>query len=242
MLVKLESEDDSILLSASLSSTRNITDKVIILDTSIDQSKTELCKTICQNNCNNLIFLHDSNIINRDGFAAARNLMLNVSDNDCYILWQDADEVHFTDQLLILRQLVDHSLSPLDDVSMHFVHFCLGSNMYEKFEKRTTIFRRTPDTHWENKVHEKIVHSPGIRSAFASACHYHHYGYVRDQETVFNRWRQYAILSGEENPSVDQEYPDHQVLEHRRKSLLPYFGEYPAAIPADWITRKLIND
>ena len=244
MLVQINSEDDVILTKAAIESVLSVVDEIIILDTTppgpdkrwipIDSESNKPSEKIT-------IMFGDLDFCTKQGFAEARNLLLKQSPDECHILWVDSDEVHFPDQLAQLRVLLETSTLDIDDISMHFVHFCIGSNAYEKFEKRTTIFRKTSGTCWINKVHEKIVHADrSTRVTFDSSYIYHHYGYVRDQEVVFSRWRQYGLLEGQTNPSVDVEYPDHKVLEHRRASLLPYFGLYPPTIPEDWIVSKLI--
>lgn len=240
MLVRIDCPDDVTLLLAAINSVAPVVDEIVVLDMTEPFTEGENWYHSLAPDVQEKVttLMERSDYCTTAGFAAARNILLMNSPKDCYILWIDSDEVMFTDQLQALRDTVLAS-GQYDDVETHFVHFCIGTNLYEKVERRVNIFRVEKGSSWTCAVHERITHPTFPRRVFHSDYTYHHYGYVRPQEIIFNRWRQYAILEGQQNPSVDTEYPDKQVLEHRRAGLLPYFGEYPVALPTEWTQEHL---
>ena len=237
ILCRIQCDDDLVLFKACIDSIFPVCDRILILSTdgnadglwnllpSCSASKVEIDQV-------------ETGFIEDQGFAAARNLLLaNVNDGD-HVLYVDADECHFPEQLQLLK---DQILPITDDIGAHFIHFTLGSNAFEKFEARTIIVRKTKGTRWEGKVHEKLVHDDPNRYLFHSDYHYAHFGYVRDQSLIANHWKQYTALEGDDPNRIDQEYPDHQCLSHRLDSLLPFFGEYPSSIPPEWVWLKRIQ-
>jgi hypothetical protein len=241
----LKCEDDCVLLEASIQSVIGFIDHFVILDTTQCDSEYatrghEIVHRLIPTH--QLTYFVDTTII-AQGFAAARNLMLQKSLPECYIFWLDSDEIHFTSQLLELKEHI-LSTNRYDDISTYFHHFCLGSNYIERIERRINIYRKTETTHWVGQVHEHIVHTDEIsdlnRKIFCSPYTYIHMGYVRPQDYVLSRWAMYAGFEGRDPKKALEEYPDGQCLDHRRSVLLPYFGEYPAALPKEWIQSKLL--
>ena len=239
MLVNIGCPDDEVLFRASVESVLPAVDEFVFLDTSEDRTAVERCLEGLDFGGKPVGHGYSQTIIAEHGFAAARNLMLRNSPADCFIFWLDADEVFFPQDLLDLKQVLASDL--YDDVGTRFLHFCLGSNAIEKTEGRINIFRRTPDTCWVDRVHERVVHSPGTRRVFVSPVTYLHMGYVRPQEFIYKRWAQYKELDGTKAASLAAEFPDEQVLEHRRSVLMPYYGEYPPALPREWVESKRID-
>ena len=248
ILLKIQCEDDITLFRAAIESTIDVVDEIYILDTTPKDSEYYCIFTInddlyrwsadlMREKEKVITTFHEPDYCTLHGFAAARNYLLNQSTEDSFIFYHDADEIHYPEQL----QLLKDSLRDYDDIRAHFIHFCLGTNFFEKFEARTIIFRRYEGTHWEGKVHERVVHTNPNRRVFHAPYTYMHAGYIRPQSVIFDRWRSYSILEGQINPSVDHEYPDKQCLEHRRDSLLPYFGEYPSTIPTEWVKSKMVK-
>ncbi len=246
ILATVKSEDDRILLKACIDSIYPVVDKILIL-ASKDEHFDEWAHLDKVS-----VFWRDPDFIEKNGFAAARNELLAKVPIDDFVLWIDSDEVAFPEQLKHLYDLLQSDSVFLDGITTHFIHFCLGSNAYERFERRLNIFKNHAALRWVGKTHEKLNRPP--YSVFHSDYIYHHYGYVRDQAYVFSRWRQYALLEGQENPyhveEVDGEIlpyfrderdgPD-KILEDRKKTLLPYFGAYPSVLPESWIRSKLID-
>lgn len=249
MLFTLQNEDDLILFKASVESIASVVDEIVLLETGrsdihpVKEGLFFLKDLPCK-----VSYEYDSSIIEDRGFAEARNNLLDRSPKDCYILWNDSDECHFTDGLQQLKDLV-LSTEQYDAISTHFIHFCIHSNLYERFEKRTNIFRKGT-LRWIEKVHERI--DPIPKKIFSSSYFYLHMGYVRDPEYVFSRWNQYALLEGQTTPYVNEEVDGKTVpyfrlgregpkniLDDRLKTLIPYFGSYPASIPIKWIQSKL---
>jgi hypothetical protein len=253
MLVKLACEDDEILFAASVKALMPIVDKMVFLDT------TPSGGTSVNNILSHLtagtphfaggVLLRDAEIIDRDGFAAARNEMLKETPMGAHVLWVDSDEVHFPFEFASIKEFLGRN--PQYNVQTHFIHFCLGSNAYERFEPRVNIFKKTAEIMWENRVHEKLNFEGPI---YHSPYFYHHYGYVRPQEFVFGRWHQYALLEGQKNPYKEEECEGEivpyfrgtrdspsKILEDRRERLIPYFGLYPETLPQEWILNHQIR-
>lgn len=255
MIVKIGCDDDKVLFTAAIASIGKVVDRILILDMTGegDTYLGDAMSFVPNDVKSKVLFLVElPDFCSREGFAAARNILLDKTPVGAYVLWVDSDECHFSKELAQLLQLVRKGF--FDEVSTHFIHFCLGSNFYEKFEERRNIFRRFATTRWEGKVHERIVHDQPDLKIFYSDYIYHHYGYVRSQEYVFSRWYQYALLEGQTKPyEIEEEAgqtvpyfrgdkPDpSKLLEHRRSSLLAYFGEYPAELPQDWVKEKMIT-
>lgn len=255
ILFTIKGEDDWVLFQAAINSIKNVVDRIVLLDTSPtdDLLNAKRLGEFLQSIECMVDYRHDALIL-QEGFSAARNDLLARSPEECFILWQDSDEVMFPEGLQQIKDLLstqEGTAKEIDNVSTNFIHFCLGSNRYERFEPRVNIFRRK-GAHWEQKVHERLVFD-GPRKIFYSDYHYHHYGYVRDQEYVFERWFQYALLEGQIQPYVNEEVDGKtvpyfrdgrenasKILEDRRATLIPFFGIYPEAIPMSWIQSKLI--
>lgn len=259
IILTLDNEDDVILYKAMLGSIASVVDGIRILDTTLETSPffgkaIELAKDLPPF-VERYVYESAPGFIKDNGFAAARNKPLALTPEGAYVLWVDSDEVHFTDGLLELKSRI-LAQERYDDISTHFCHFCIASNFYERYERRINIFRKWAGTEWQNKVHEKVVHAAGkVRPLFASDYQYHHYGYVRGQEYVFSRWYQYALLEGQLTPYEGEEVDGktvpyfregregpNKILEDRKKTLLPYFGQYPAAMPPDWLQSKALPD
>lgn len=235
------------LLDMCLKSLKPSVDGVVLLDTSAEPTES-VALTARPDHPPLFNYLRDPDIIERGGFAAARNYLLQFTpqEPDTWILWVDSDEVHF-DSLAQLRPLMEGD--QYDEISTHFVHFCLGTNLYERMERRTNLFRHGPDIRWEGKVHEHLVRDRPART-FQSSYLYHHYGYVRSQEYVFSRWVQYAKLEGNPDPYKEEEVdgkvvpyfrperpsPAH-ILDDRLKTLTEYHGEFPSAVPPQFVAR-----
>jgi hypothetical protein len=236
MLVKLSCDDDRILFKAAVESITGVYDHILIL-TDLEKSMVELYDILKFSESNSRIFYTSPNFIEENGFAAARNILLEKVAVGDHVLWVDSDECHYPENLMEIKKI----LPGYDDVKTHFIHFTLSSMFYEKMEARINIFRKTEGTRWEGKVHEGIVHGSKPRILFNSDYLYGHFGYIRDQKVVGDRWKQYLALEGNNPNRIDDEYPDQQVLNHRKDELLPYFGEYPSSLPVEWIRSKMIE-
>lgn len=253
ILVTLDNEEDKIFFEWCLKSLVGVVDEIIILNTGKNLKEVvDICHSVLEGSTSSYLLKNDFSIIKEQGFAAARNKLLQESPENCYILYRDSDEVGFPEELKLLKETILDT-DRYDDISTYFIHFCLGFNGYERFEQRTTIFRKTPETKWVNKVHEKITHGQTTRSIFYSDYTIHHYGYVRSQEYVFNRWHQYAILEGQTNPYKDEEVNGTvvpyfregregpgKILEDRKKTLIPYFGKFPNFVDTKYIESKQV--
>lgn len=239
MLVKIQCPDDAVLFKASVLSIVDVCDRVLILSTEGIES-VRFLRDLLEGHLEKVFFCSvPPGTVEERGFAYVRNILLDMVPVGDHILWVDSDEVHFPEQLLVIKEKV---LPFKDEVVAHFIHFTIGANTYEKFESRRIIFRRDISTLWNGKVHEAASHSPTIvPRIFHSDYHYFHLGYCRDQSVIADRWKQYTALEGDNPDRIDQEYPDHRVLDHRLDSLITYFGEYPSTLPPEWVSSKMIE-
>ncbi len=257
MLVSLNVEDDYLLFDAAIRSIAPAVDGIVVLDNSPQNAKGAVEKNLrryyssqeaASNSAPFYSYEYNPEIIESQGFSAARNNLLARSPAESWIFWVDSDEVHFTEQLLDLRRKAIES-DRWDDIRISFVHFVVHSDLYALIEPRICLFRRSVHTRWINPVHELVVHSSeqdavAQRRLYWSSYTYHHYGYLRPQTYISDRLTQYALkIVGPEGDeykqrsgyTVDQK---NMVLQHRKEAAMPYCGPFPAAISRSWIDSK----
>ncbi len=121
-------------------------------------------------------------------FAEARNKCLELTDADDYVLIVDADDVHYPE----LEELVRSSAGTYDSITMYFYHLMVYKNLYQYVQPREIVYTNYQGTHWEKGVHEQLVNEK--HSPTTSLYHYLHYGYVKPQREVFDRWKFYSDL------------------------------------------------
>jgi len=163
-------------------------------------------------------------------FASARNNCLALSKDANYILRVDADEVHFTNQL---KMLIDIMVKKHKDGAVaSFYHFVKSYKNYQSIDSRIILFRNKPTLRWTKKVDEYLE---GLLPAdlYNSNYKYHHYGYTKSQREIWNGWIQREKILGT-NEWYHDKNPD-TILDERK--LIPYTGDYPLAMK-DEIRKK----
>lgn len=257
MLVCIRSDDDVALFRASLAALCEVVDGIVVLDTT-----PEALRTHCDVEATlkeyfgsaadaRYHYSWEQFKISKDGFGEARNYLLEKTPINAYALWVDTDEVHFSEQLALLKKEVLDS-EKYDDISINFVHFCIGSNLFEYIEPKVRIFKNTPGLKWEGRSHEHLVFEQmAPRKVFYSDYQFHHYGYLRSQDLIAERWDLYAYLEGKKYEKAvavaekqtiefiaEGKTAKRDILSSRLVRLMPYLGDYPSAIPISWLESK----
>ena len=118
-----------------------------------------------------------------EDFSQARNLCFDHTPPGDWkwLLWLDADEVHYPDQFSTIASIArQYSGTPIDGFIYHFWHL-LSWRIYQSYEERPQLRRWDPDRRWHGKVHERLpqngryLHAPG---------EYVHYSYTVTQPEV----------------------------------------------------------
>lgn len=141
-------------------------------------------------------------------FAAARNAALaEVPDGD-FVLILDADDVHYPEA----QDIIGYYLAQgADSITAAFYHFVCYRDAYQDVYPREIVFRKNPDTQFAGRVHEQLItrcHRPVV-----AEYRYCHYGYLKAQRDVFDRWVRYSEIEGDPNHYAGQD-PDH-IIEDR---------------------------
>lgn len=156
-------------------------------------------------------------------FSNARNLALDNSSGQ-WILWQDADEVHFDRFEGLVRNFI--ASPPGDGIQCAFYHFILDVFHYQSLDPRVMLFRKD-GKRWRGTVHERVE---PFNKIFVSDYFYHHYGYTKPQHLIYENWRLYWGLNpGEEWKKNEYRNPD-DIISDRVSVAHEYRGEYPEVI------------
>lgn len=156
-------------------------------------------------------------------FSAARNLALDNSTRP-WILWQDADEVHFDRFEGLVREIL--SLPPSDGIQLSFTHFLLDFFHYQSIDQRVNIFSRE-GKRWTGEVHERVQPFQTITSL---PYVYHHYGYTKPQKDIYENWRLYWSLKEDEKWKLNEKRNPDDIISDRVTVAKEYYGEYPEVI------------
>ena len=152
-------------------------------------------------------------------FCSARNTALSLTSPDMeYILWVDADEVHFPSKL---AEFISAS-NGYDIGVAAFYHFIKDFKHYQSIDERYILLRKGIFT-WTSKVDEYPLFAMQPK-AYVSEYKYHHYGYTKPQRELWNGWMERAKLLGDNSPWFKDDDPD-TILDSR--IVIDYKGEYP---------------
>lgn len=165
-------------------------------------------------------------IIKFDGvfnFSNARNVALSNTSSD-WVLWVDADEVHFNNFEKIVRDLI--YLNFADAYQFGFFHFLLDMFHYQSIDLRCNLFRRE-GKHWTGDVHE---HVEPLFSVYNHEYRYHHYGYTKPQSEIYENWRLYWSLNEPEKWKLDEKRDPNNIISDRVTVAHQYIGLYPEVI------------
>lgn len=156
-------------------------------------------------------------------FSAARNLALDNSTKQ-WILWQDADEVHFDLFEGLVRDLITTPHG--DGIRCAFYHFILDHFHYQSIDPRVIIFKREGKK-WHGNVHEQVE---PFHSVFTAQYRYHHYGYTKPQKEIYENWKLYWSLTPDEKWKCDEYRNPDDIISDRVSVAHKYQGEYPEVI------------
>ena len=139
------------------------------------------------------------------GFAGVRNLCLDrvkelidqgkVSQNNLWILYLDADEVHPPNLTSFVKNFLAKVPPSVGIVDGYMYQFILSFDFYTTLERRHNLFfRYNPDIRWERPVHETLTNLKGQR--IATGYTYCHYGYLLPPDDLMKRWELYDQYDG----------------------------------------------
>jgi len=169
-------------------------------------------------------------------FSNARNYALENSST-YWIFWQDADEVHFNSLEKYLRSILHWN--HYDAFQFYFYHFLLDMFHFQHIELRKNVFKRE-GRKWIGSVHEQVE---PIGLTLITDYHYHHYGYVKPQNLIFENWRLYWSLSPEEQFKLKENRNPNDIISDRVTIAKDYGGLYPEVIQSYLDTCKpLVKD
>ena len=154
-----------------------------------------------------------------EDFSIQRNRALLLSKQADYILWVDADEVHFKNDLFCFcKDTIEgkhgHGVAA-------FYHFVKSLKTYQSIDGRQILFRNDPGIRWVGKVDE--IYQPFPEPQFRTSYKYHHYGYTKPQRVVHDGWVQRAEILKTNEWYLDRD-PE-TILDER--PVINYKGEYP---------------
>lgn len=203
-------------LEYALLSTKWVDEHVIVNTGEKDNPNLDIVKHVLPN----------AKIIHFEGefsFSAARNLALDNTDS-YWILWQDADEVHFEKFEEIFRSIAHWT--HYDAFQFYFTHFLLDVFHYQHYEPRTIVFKRH-GRRWSGDVHEQ---PHPINNVFFYDYRYHHYGYAKPQHLIYENWKLYWSLNPDERFKLEENRNPNDIISDRVTIAKPYTGDYPEVI------------
>lgn len=156
-------------------------------------------------------------------FADARNSCLKLTDRNDLVLILDADDVHFPELEEIVR---DAAWKYVDSITAMFFHLMVYKNIYQYTQPREIVYKNDSGTHWEKGVHEQLINVK--RNPVNTLYHYMHYGYVKPQRQIFDRWKFYSDLEGDIH-HYDGQDPEN-IVSDRISVCKPLPVEHPAVI------------
>lgn len=222
-IVKNEEE----FLPFSLRSVQDVADEIIIVDNQSTDGTVEIARRFPGVK---IIFADI-----QDNYSALRNLGLQQARGEWLMPMMDADCIFYNDIKQVVPRLIQ---SPLADAYLFWYYHLLGGYFqvqnksdHDPTYQRIMLARNRPGMHWVGAVHE---HLEGIGPhVLDSGLHYVHYGYVKPQRHIWERWVKYARLEG--RPGVfDHLDPDH-ILDGC--PVRPFDREHPEVI-RDYVWHK----
>ncbi len=140
-------KDEEKTLENCLKSVKAFADEVIVVDTGSTDKTKQIAKTYTDK-------VYDFEWI--DDFSAARNYSFSKATCD-YIMWLDADDVIFTEDIM---KLWDFKLSKPSKVDVYMLKYVtkFTNDLKPEFSfYRERIVRRSANFTWQDPVHEVIV-------------------------------------------------------------------------------------
>lgn len=156
-------------------------------------------------------------------FADARNTCISQTDTGDFILILDADDVHYPHFEQIVKEAISRGA---DSLTANFYHLMVYKDIYQYTQPREILYKNYPGTSWEKGVHELLQNQKGYPEY--TSYHYMHYGYVKPQREVFDRWKFYSDLEGDYH-HYDGQNPE-TILDDRVAVCKPLTEGHPPAI------------
>jgi GT2 family glycosyltransferase len=156
-------------------------------------------------------------------FGKIRTLVNEAIPLGAYGLIADCDDVPYPDLIPECRQIIADGY---DIATFHFFHLAVFKNLLHSERHREILYRNSEGVHFENAVHELLVH-PRERPILGKA-RYVHYGYVRSARAVARKWEFYRSL-GAEIHDYDVSQPD-RALDDWPRVCTPFWREHPPAV------------
>lgn len=223
-IVKNEEE----FLPFSIRSIYNVVDEIIVVDGYSTDRTVEIAKSFAKTR---RVMCCDS-----PDYSVNRNLALDAASGD-WLMPMDADMVFYNDINTVVPTLIRNP--NVDVYTCWFYHLMRDPFLMQNTSDRDPLFlrqfflvRRRPGLRWVGAVHERLE-GTGPRVA-DSGLHFAHYGYVKPQRKVFERWVKYAMLEGEGPNPYNGVCPD-TCLDDRPTR--PFTRGHPEVI-ADYIRRR----
>lgn len=156
-------------------------------------------------------------------FASARNLCIAMTNPDDYILIVDADDVHYPELEYILKNAIE---AGADSLTAYFYHLMVYKDIFQYVQPREIMYKNYPGTQWVADVHEQLVH----KSTWPVTVDYHyvHYGYIKPQTQVFDRWKFYSDIVGDYHHYDGQD--PHHILTDRISVSKPLPVQHPPVV------------
>jgi glycosyltransferase involved in cell wall biosynthesis len=225
-------ERPEMFLEYSLLSTKWADEHVIVNTGSKDNHNIAIAKTILPN----AKFIDFSETGLPFTFSNARNCAIDHTES-YWILWQDADEVHFDSLERLMREVLNWT--HYDGFQFNFYHFLLDMFHFQHTELRKNVFKRE-GRRWTGNVHE---HVEPLDKALILDYYYHHYGYAKPQDLIYENWRKYWELNPDENFKLKENRNPHDIISDRVTIAQDYKGLYPEVIKSYIATCKpLVKD
>ncbi|HHV63441.1 MAG TPA: glycosyltransferase [Firmicutes bacterium] len=210
----------------SVKSIYNVVDEIIVVDGYSTDGTVEIARSIDKVR----LFFCDS-----EDYSVNRNLALEKATGD-WLMPMDADMVFYDDINIVVPRLIRNP--DVDVYTCWFYHLMKDYFHVQNTSDRDPLYirnllvRRTPNLRWVGAVHEKLE-GTGPR-VLDSGLFFVHYGYVKPQREVFQRWVKYARLEGRGEDAYAGVNPD-TILDDR--PLRPFTKPHPEVI-REYIRRK----
>lgn len=174
---------------AMFESIKALVDEIIVVDTAPENNPNY---AVNKKYATKLVYLprgKDKNF----SFAEAREIARLESNYD-WVLRIDQDEVLHENCIPRLKRITDSEY--WSNIEVSFYHFMLFPWLYQYIEPKIVLMK-TNSFSWVGGVHE----TPQItgRIKIAHDIKYHHYGYLRGQKEVFDRWKLYTDIDNKPN-------------------------------------------
>lgn len=134
-----------------------------------------------------------------EGFSRARNNCLDViradrsGDPPTWVLMVDADEVHGPRLATLTSRILPTLVASVGGVDGYVVQFMQTLDFFISIDRRhNLLFKLDSSVRYERDVHERLLGVNGRRLCLPYT--YFHYGYVRPNQQILEKWVQYHGL------------------------------------------------